>query len=71
MLKELELIETNELLKELQTRFDAYIFQGIRKQPKGNGYDDYKADWQGGAAACIGLCDILKCKIKAELMGEE
>lgn len=71
MLKELELIETESLLEELKSRYDAFIFQGIRKQPKGDEYDDYKADWQGGAAACIGLCDILKCKIKVELMGEE
>ena len=69
-LKELTLLSTDALLDELAGRYDAIIFMGIQEKT-GKNTDDYKNDWRGGIARCLGLTEILRQKLLRAFKHEE
>lgn len=58
---DLSLVSFDEISEELKKRFNAFIFHGVKNLT--NEEDQFLADYQGGKAHCIGLCEILKTKI--------
>ncbi len=63
---EIEFISTTELTEELVKRFDAIIIYGIQKDLKGNNVSNYYDHFKGDQPTCLGLCDLLKEKIKED-----
>lgn len=55
-MKEVEIIPTEVLLKELQNRFDHLIVSGRRKALKNEGGSITVERWKGDYSICIGLC---------------
>lgn len=62
---EIELLSTSELSERLAKRFDAIIIYGIQKNTRTNvsNYYDY---YIGDQSTLIGLCELLKEKLKED-----
>ena len=68
---DLSLVSVEDLFTELAKRFDGSIFYGIQKNPKNNGDSVYYDHYVGDQATLIGLCEILKEKIKDDFFAKE
>ena len=58
----LDLIPTDDLIKELDSRFDVWVFKGVKKHYKGP-EDMYENSYHGGLSNCLGLCEVLKAQL--------
>jgi len=56
-MKDIELIPTDDLIQELQKRFEAIIIHGTRENKN---KDVYTQHWKGNYSTCLGLCEIMK-----------
>ena len=67
---ELALISIDEIVSELKKRFDALIIYGMRKKigtnADGEELSNYYDSYNGDQPTLIGLCDLLKDKIKKD-----
>jgi hypothetical protein len=70
----LDLVDTDELLEELISRFDSCVFAGARHSYEGSNLDKYKTRFKGPISTIRGLIDILNdtaIDMTYELMEEE
>ena len=63
----LQLISTDELTIEIAKRFDSIIIYGLQKNIKTN-VSSYYDHFVGDQATCLGLCELLKDKIKEDFI---
>lgn len=56
-MKDIELIPTDDLIQELQSRFVSIVIYGTRENNK---RDVYAQHWKGNYSTCIGLCKIME-----------
>jgi hypothetical protein len=55
---------TDDLLKELRERMDAFVFMGMREMSEER--EDVVHDWKGGGPTCVGLTVMLQGQIEDE-----
>jgi len=55
----IDLYQTEELIDELQKRFDASVFIGVRHNYEQKDVDNYTTRWKGSIATIRGLIQIL------------
>jgi hypothetical protein len=64
--EDLQLVSYDDLLDELNSRFDIYIFAGIKRPVEND--EEAELSYHGGKFVCIGLClhliDMLKLKCR-------
>ena len=69
-MNDLQLVSYNELIAELESRFDICIFAGVKK-PEQN-IEEANLSYHGGKFVCIGLCvhliDMLKKKCAEQMV---
>jgi len=68
MLGKLALVQTKELLDELEGRYDSYAFIGVQVKTKQSYGKTYS--WKGREVA-VGLLDFLKLKILDDIIDQE
>lgn len=56
----IKLVSTEDLLEELESRFDAFIYHGIKKNYKGPARDRYAYRFHGNEISCYGLAGHMK-----------
>lgn len=61
-MSDLELYSTDDLIKELQSRFEHSIIAGRGKRLKGKGEYDFDS-FNGNWILCLGLCEKVKVTI--------
>jgi len=64
---ELQLLTTEELTSELSKRFDVIMIYGLQKGIK-PGVSNYYDHYIGDQATLIGLCELMKEKIKGDFV---
>lgn len=67
----IQLIPTEELLKELLNRFDHAIFMGIKVYKEQGGEITSVRRWIGNSYTCCGLCESIKRSILNEFDSKE
>ena len=58
-MEDLKLVPTDDLIKEMDCRFDSWVFIGVKKGYKGK-ENRIENSYTGGISQCIGLCDLLR-----------
>ena len=64
LMKDINLYSTEELLDEIQDRFDSCIFYGL--QDRTNERSVYNRRYKGNLATCLGLCTFLSNVLQDE-----
>ena len=67
-IKPIHLIATDELLDELNNRFDCYIFAGRKPSEETRSRDDIYSRWQGDLIQSCGLCSLIEHEIMEEFL---
>ncbi|RLB39179.1 MAG: hypothetical protein DRH12_11855 [Deltaproteobacteria bacterium] len=60
----LQIIPTDDIIRELESRFDVFIVAGVASITKEK--DKYYSRYKGGMTNAIGLAEWLKTKIKRD-----
>ena len=62
-MNELTLVSTDDILKELGSRHDSFIFYGVQSEFKKKGVDSTEFRWYGGFHTCLGMAREAEKKI--------
>lgn len=63
---ELSLMPLEDILEELDKRFDYCVFGGIKKRQEN--VDDEQSHWNGGSIQCAGIADFLNKRIMKQIL---
>jgi ethanolamine transporter EutH len=67
-MSDIKLVPTKEILNELQSRFETYVFMGVQTNVFRKGDIVYNRAWSGEETGCAGLCMNLAHYISMEQM---
>lgn len=68
MIKEdLSILPTDDLLDEMSRRFDSMVFLGYRENYYKKGSDNVLDRFHGDYPRMLGLCELLKDKVKGSM----
>ena len=63
--KTLDLISSDDLIKELEERFEHFVFSGMRTKVGKYSITSYRR-WNGNDTTCLGLCSELQHDINVD-----
>lgn len=69
-MSELGLVSLEDLMKEIQSRFDGHVFIGMQKSIKPH-TDRYYHHYNGDYARCFGLLDIMRGHIDEDYTNDD